>query len=125
MGEYFKRKVPIAEIERLAGLGLNWKQVSDAIGMSEDTLKRRRDNDPEIEESFNRGRASTIAAVANAVVVRALEGCPQSQKLYMNSIGGWAKNINTNLELSTAPSIRIILTQTAETLALPETTQAA
>lgn len=123
MGEYFKRKVPIAEIERLAGLGLNWKQVSDAIGMSEDTLKRRRDNDAKIDEAFNHGRASTIAAVANAVVVRALEGCPQSQKLFMNSVAGWAKTVNANLELSTAPSIRIVLTNAIESTAPALTSQ--
>lgn len=107
MAEYFKRKVPIAEIERLAGLGLNWKQVANAISMSEDTLKRRRDNDPKIEEAFDRGRATVIAAVANAVVVRALEGCPQSQKLYLNSIAGWTKNVQ--VEHEAGPGLRIIL----------------
>jgi len=33
---------------------LNWQQVCDAIGMSTDTMKRRRDADPKIEEAYNK-----------------------------------------------------------------------
>lgn len=112
MAEYFKHKIPIEDVARLAGLGLNWKQIAGALSISEDTLKRRRDADPTIEDAFNHGRASTISAVANAVVQRAIEGCPQSQKLYLNSIGGWAKKIE--VEHDATPIFRLILQHSGE-----------
>lgn len=86
---YFKIQIPLGEVERLAGLGLNWKQIAGALSISEDTLMRRRNECPEIEEAFHRGRASTIAAVASKVVEQAMQGDMAAAKLYLNSVGQW------------------------------------
>lgn len=109
MAEYYKKPIDIVAIENLSSRGLNWRQIAGALSISEDTLKRRRTADPEIELAYNRGLSHTIAAVANAVVERALEGCPQSQKLFLNSIAGWAKRTEIETKGGYTPTLRIMM----------------
>ncbi len=112
--KYFRIDIPLDVVEKLAGLGLNWRQISGALSISEDTLKRRRDENPEIEAAFHRGRANTITAVANAVVERALNGDVQAQKLYLNSVAGWTKRVE--VETKAPPVLNLILSSGSSAL---------
>jgi len=82
-------QITVERVEALARLGLRKKEVAGALGISEDTFQRLRKEHLALDESFWRGRASGIEAVASAVMRQALNGCVFSQKLYLYHAAGW------------------------------------
>jgi hypothetical protein len=62
-----RKPIPIdlAEVERLAGLGLSEAQICSCIGISTDTLLNRKRQSAVFSEALKRGRDRTLAQVSN------------------------------------------------------------
>lgn len=67
-------ELDITEIERLAGLGLSQAEICLAVGISEDTLTRRKQDTADVAEAIKRGKARTKRTVANALMSRITDG---------------------------------------------------
>jgi predicted DNA-binding protein (UPF0251 family) len=63
-------------IERMAGCGLTQQEIAATLGISGDTLTRRKleANETAVAEALERGRAKAAAAVGNALYRKALKG---------------------------------------------------
>lgn len=53
------------EVERLASLGLTEEQIGLALGVSQDTMTRRKQDTAEFADAIKRGRAQGIGHVTN------------------------------------------------------------
>jgi len=61
------------EIERLAGMGLNERQICASLGINPSTLTRKK-HIKSIKQALERGRASAIAQVSSKLFDNAIEG---------------------------------------------------
>jgi hypothetical protein len=57
-------EIDLAEVERLAGLGLSEKQICESLGFSVRTIERRK-ADENFRAALNKGKSRAIAKVAN------------------------------------------------------------
>lgn len=90
--EVSKRWVPTEEdrrdLERLAGL-LTLPQLAAFFKTSVTTLKRRMDEEPDLMDSYQKGRAAVIGRVAQSLVQNALDGNVTAAIFYLKTQGGW------------------------------------
>jgi len=88
-----KIQIDLAEVERLAGIGLNEQQVSDALGISTTTLEDRKQNNLDFLEALKRGKAAGIATVANNLFEQSGEGNVSAGIFYLKNRAGWKDKI--------------------------------
>lgn len=67
-------EIDIAEVERLAGLGLTQEEIAESLGFSERTLRRRKGVLSVLSDAMKRGRATAAKEVANALFQKAIGG---------------------------------------------------
>ena len=84
-------EIDVAEVERLAKIGLNETQIALALGCSPDTLRRRKRESEALMIALDRGKHQGIAEVAGALFKKAMDGDVRAMKLYLNSRAGWAR----------------------------------
>lgn len=87
-----KLKIDLDELEHLARIGLGDGEISRILGISADTLRRRKKDCIEILAAIDRGRRSGIAAIANAVYKKALKGNLRAQITYLRGVGWFARS---------------------------------
>ena len=75
-------------IRRLASV-LNQEQIAAIFGVSSDTFRRRKVENPEIEQAFNHGKAQAVAAVGASLLKKAHAGDTISQIFYLKAQGDW------------------------------------
>jgi hypothetical protein len=106
-GPYKKREIDLAELERLASLGLNLGQSAAAMGFTRDTFDRRKDQNPEIADAFYRGRAKGVEEVASLLINAARLGDVGAMRHFLSTVGDWHKT--AKVELAAAPTLRLVL----------------
>ena len=79
----------LAELERLAALGLSQEQIADWFGFSDDTLRRRITTDPEALRAYKTGRASAGEKVTKYLWQNIEKGDPASIFFYLKTQMGW------------------------------------
>lgn len=80
----------LAEVEKLAGLGLTRKQIADSLGISETTLYSRRQESGEFDAAIKRGAAKGIQTVANSLFQNAVvNNNSTSQIFFLKARAGW------------------------------------
>ena len=57
--------IDLAEVERLAGLGLSDKQIAEMLGIGRRSLYRRKAADEAFEQALKKGKSKAIAQVSN------------------------------------------------------------
>lgn len=67
-------EINLEEVERLAGLGLTEEEIALSLGVSTDTLARRKQGIAAFAEAIKRGKAKAGGEVANALFQQALAG---------------------------------------------------
>ncbi len=82
--------IDLKKVERLAAIGLNQKQVADSLGISEDTITRRKQDNADFADALARGQAKGIAKVANAMFDTAVAGNVPAQTFFMKNRAGWS-----------------------------------
>jgi urease gamma subunit len=78
----------IEYIKRLASV-LNQEQIAGVFGVSGETLRRRKKEDPRIEVAIQQGKAEAVATVGTALLKKARDGDTISQIFYLKAQGGW------------------------------------
>jgi hypothetical protein len=66
--------IDLAEVERLAGLGLAQEEIALSLGVSLATITRRARDFDDFAEAIKRGKARAGGEVANALFQQALAG---------------------------------------------------
>jgi hypothetical protein len=80
----------LKEVERLGALGLNYRQIADALGIHRDTLIQKRKYSSDFSDAIRRGKARANTAVANTAYQLATSGeCPQMTQFWLKSQAGW------------------------------------
>ena len=69
-----KIEIDIAEVERLAGLGLTQEEIALSLGISIRTLERRKDEMAVLTEAIKRGQTLANTEVANVLFDKAKAG---------------------------------------------------
>jgi hypothetical protein len=83
-----KIQIDIAEVERLAGLGLTNAEICLSLGISETTLYTRKRDSAEFADAIKRGQAKAAADVANALYLKATGGDLGAIVWYEKTRGG-------------------------------------
>ncbi len=81
------------QIEALAQY-LSQEQISDYLGISQDTFQRIIKRDEDVAIRYRRGKATAIGAIAQSLTQKAIAGDFKSQDLFLRTQGGW----NTTLK---------------------------
>jgi hypothetical protein len=66
--------INVDEVKRLAGLGLTLSEIALALGISEDTLSRRRKKYAEFADAVNKGKGLAKEEIANKLFELAKSG---------------------------------------------------
>lgn len=85
-----EKEIDLAQVESLAGRGLNEGQVADALGICRDTLIRRKKKYSSFSEALKRGQAKGVAKIANALFEQGMNGQTAAAIFYMKNRAGWA-----------------------------------
>ena len=84
--------IDVAEVERLASLGLTHAQICGALGIHTETLRRRRKDCEALDAALARGRATGTAEVAGALFKKATGGDLRAQMFYLKTRAGWSES---------------------------------
>ena len=93
-------KKNIEDIERLAGLGLNQEAISEFIGFSERTLRRRLNEDERVLAAYKKGRARGHEYAANCLRRAMAEGEVAAIIFYLKTQCGWSQESNDSSAFS-------------------------
>jgi len=98
-----KPKIPIdiARVEMLAAQGLTQEQIADVLGISERTLRRRKQDMSEMSDAIKRGKAKGIALAVNKLMEQVREGNLGAICFFLKCQAGWSEKLkiesnNTN-----------------------------
>jgi len=83
-------ELDLNQIERLSAQGLTEQQISDALGISNRTLERRKRDNVEFVEAIKRGKAKGVATVTNSLFEQAKTGNTTACIFFLKNRAGWA-----------------------------------
>ena len=90
-------------IERKAGLGLTQEQIAHLLEITPETLSRKKQDHPEIQEAITRGRAKTVGALSSSLLESGHQGSVQAQIFALKNLSpeSWSERqqplVNVNL----------------------------
>lgn len=84
-------EVDIAELERLARVGLSQSQIADWFGFSERTLRNRFQSDPDLVAAYKKGKAEGVGKVADTLFQQAMGGNITAMIFYLKTQGRWTE----------------------------------
>ena len=93
-----------AELEALSCY-LSLEQTADYLGICRKTLLRIRQEDPEIDALYKKGRAKGIGTVAQSLIKKAMAGNVTAMIFYLKTQAGWHET--QILEAKTGVSIHV------------------
>ena len=89
----------IAQVRKLAAV-LTMEQIADFLGISDNTLRARMNEDPRVFEAYKRGKGEALAGVATNLMQQARDGNTTAAIFYLKTQGGWREK--QELELTGA-----------------------
>jgi len=96
-----RKAFDLAEVERLASLGVTRGQIAAALGASASTVYNRLRDDEEFSEAVKRGEALGIGAVASKLMDQINEGNTTAMIFYLKSRAGWRESSEIRVEANT------------------------
>lgn len=103
-----KKDIDLAEVERLASLGLNRAQISSALGISESTFYQRQRENEDFAEAIKRGESQGIALVSSKLMEQVNSGNVTAMIFYLKSRAGWNDKHQLEVDMSKAPIIHFV-----------------
>ena len=94
-------------VEKLAAV-LTKAQLSDYLGISENTFRAVEDRQPEVSEAYKRGKGRAIVSVASNLVNQAQNGNTTAAIFYLKTQAGWKEQDTTNITAESINKIQII-----------------
>lgn len=84
-----KIEFDLEEVERLAALGLTEEQIGLALGVSQDTITRRKQDTAEFAEAIKKGKAQGIGHVTNRLREQIDNGNVTAILFFLKCRAGW------------------------------------
>jgi hypothetical protein len=78
-----KIDIDISAVEAMAGQGLTEAQIADCIGISGETLRKRKNECLELIAAIKKGKSRGLREVANSLFKSAVEGNVTAQIFYL------------------------------------------
>jgi len=78
-----------ADVERLASLGLTEEQIGLALGVSQDTMTRRKQDTADFADAIKRGRAAGIGHVTNKLREQINNNNVTATLFFLKCKAGW------------------------------------
>lgn len=98
-----RKTINLAEVERLASLGLTREQIATSLGVSESTFYNRMRDEEAFAEAVKRGEALGISTVASKLMEQINEGNTTAMIFFLKSRAGWREASEIKVETN-APS---------------------
>ena len=95
MGRPRKTLTPeqVEQVGKLASV-LKLEDIADFLGISDDTLRRRMHEDPNILRAYKGGKQRAIAGVATSLLQQARDGNITAMIFYLKTQAGWRETQN-------------------------------
>jgi predicted transcriptional regulator len=81
--------IDLKQVEGLASRGLTEQQIADSLGVSSDTIGRRKKKYADFAEAIKRGHAKGVGKIANALFEQAMSGQVAAAIFYMKNRANW------------------------------------
>jgi predicted transcriptional regulator len=94
----------IAQVRKLAAV-LTMEQIADFLGISEQTLRRRFQDDPRVLEAYKKGKGEALAGVATNLIQQAREGNTTAAIFYLKTQGGWREKSEVDVTTNGRPIV--------------------
>jgi predicted transcriptional regulator len=94
----------IAQVRKLAAV-LTMEQIADFLGISEQTLRRRFQDDPRVLEAYKKGKGEALAGVATNLIQQAREGNTTAAIFYLKTQGGWREKSEVDVTTNGKPIV--------------------
>jgi IS30 family transposase len=78
----------ITQVERLAAV-LNLEQIADYLGISDTTLRRRMQENPDVRTAYKKGRAVAAIGIGTSLLQQARDGNLTAMIFYAKTQMGW------------------------------------
>lgn len=92
-----KIKFNLKKLHEMAAFGLTEEQIAHNLGVSTDTIGRRKKDDAAFAEALKSGKASGIATVTNALFDKALNGDNTAMIFWLKNRAGWKDKTETEV----------------------------
>ncbi len=86
----------VREVETLAAV-LNQDQIADYFGIASNTFAAIRERQPEVFESYKRGKAKAIGSIGSNLIAQAKSGNVSAAIFYLKTQAGWKETTNVDL----------------------------
>jgi transposase len=112
-------EIDLARVEQLAAEGLSEEQIALSLGISQDTITRRKQNSAAFAEALKRGKARGIKTVANTLFRAATD--PEKPNMaaaifYLKARGQWREKADVSVEHSGSVKVDHDVTAALEAL---------
>ncbi len=84
-----KIQIDLKQVESLAANGLTQEQIAAALGISESTLHKRKQENTEFTAAIKRGKAKGIALVTNKLMESIKGGNMTGMIFFLKTQAGW------------------------------------
>lgn len=108
-------EMDLEKVAELAAMGLSEEQIGASFGVSRRTIGRRKIEDEEFAQAFEKGRASLAQEIGGILLDHARTGSTQAAQFIADRRLGWQKETKNSLEVSAAPQFQLILTTAGDT----------
>lgn len=95
----------IDQVRKMAGMGMNISQMGAVLGVSKSTMERRQNDQPELAEAIEKGRAEASLAVRSSAFKMATSGKSPAMTIFWLKVRDqWreagVENADININLS-------------------------
>lgn len=98
----------VAQVEALASV-LTLGQIADYFGVSRTTFAAICERQPEVSAHYKKGKAKTIGAIAQNLVMQAKEGNLTASIFYLKTQAGWREQAEESGENAKASPVNVVV----------------
>lgn len=102
-----KIEVDLKKVEEFAQVCDNEEEIALALGISYSTLRRRKRDYEQFEQSIKKGKAKANAFVGGKLMQLVKEGNPAAIIFYMKSRCGWRETVRQELTGPTGGAVKV------------------
>ncbi len=94
----------LVQVETLAAY-LSIADIANYFGFSEETFYEIKNRQPEVRESYNKGKSMVISRVASKLLEAADSGNVSAMMFYLKTRGGWSEKLDVTTNNVNLPKI--------------------
>jgi len=104
-----KIQIDLAKVESLAANGLTQEQIAAALGISESTLHKRKQENTEFTAAIKRGKAKGIALVTNKLMESIKGGNMTGMIFFLKTQAGWKETNVQEVKMADEPIAKVTI----------------